>query len=310
MSHNPLLLRLISSKLGDYKLKSGTNYAFKCPNCRKYNEKHAHKYKLEVDVVKETYNCWICGGEYNFRGKSIKSLFRKIDASNSDFNELDKFSNNRQIDDKSDKVRIQLPEEYMFLGDYPKKPYLSYLFNERGLTECDIYKYQIGFCTEGEYRNRVIIPSFDRNGIINNFASRAIMETKYPHRKQYNSDENVINFELYTNFSEPVIICEGSFDAISIGDNAIPLFGKNISNKLMERIMEDDVPSIYLCLDKDAIKYSIKIAEKMLNLGKKVHLVELNGKDPNKIGHEKVRELINSTPILNESEIIRLKFKN
>ena len=56
------------------------------------------------------------------------------------------------------------------------------------------------------------------------------------------------------NWNVPIVLCEGAFDAISIKRNAIPLFGKNISKKLMQKLVTSEVKKVYLALDKDAIK--------------------------------------------------------
>jgi len=305
---NPLILVELSKHLGDYYHKSDENYAFKCPSCKIHYPQHAHKYKLEIDLTTECYNCWVCGTNTMFRGKTFKSLYRKMGLTANDYGNIDKFMLNRPKLSSVSKNRVELPKEFKFLGDNSVKRFENYLFNERGLKEIDIYKYHLGFCESGLFSNRIIIPSFDKFGNVNNFASRSIEKTKYPHMKLKNADENVINFELLTNFSEPVIICEGGFDSITIGDNSIPLFGKIMSDALFERLVEEDVPSVYIALDKDALKSSIRLSEEFIRFGKKVFLVEMPKKDPNVIGKKQIREIIDNTVQLDKKELIRLKF--
>ena len=97
----------------------------------------------------------------------------------------------------------------------------------RGIRPADIVKYNIGYCEGGEYSNRIIIPSYDSEGVLNYFVSRAIYDgpMKYKNPKV---SKDVIGFDLFINWKEPIVLCEGVFDAITIRRNAIPLFGKTI----------------------------------------------------------------------------------
>ena len=98
------------------------------------------------------------------------------------------------------------------------------------------------------------------------------------------SSSNIIPFELFINWNLPLILCEGPFDAIAIKRNAIPLLGSNIQGSLMKKIVTSTVKKIYIALDSDAIKKSIKYAEEFINEGKEVYIVELQGKDPSEMG--------------------------
>ena len=46
---------------------------------------------------------------------------------------------------------------------------------KRGLDDIDIKKYKIGFCDDGVYQNRIIVPSYDENGVLNYFVGRSFM---------------------------------------------------------------------------------------------------------------------------------------
>jgi hypothetical protein len=45
---------------------------------------------------------------------------------------------------------------------------------------------------------------------------------------------------------------------------------------------------VYLALDKDALKEALNYSEKLVNMGKEVYLIELDGKDPSDLGFEKI----------------------
>jgi hypothetical protein len=182
---------------------------------------------------------------------------------------------------------------------------MFYLSN-RGITYEDILKYNIGYCDEGLYTNRVIIPSYDDNGQLNFFVGRDIFESKMKYRNSPTT-KDVIGFELFINWDEPIVLCEGPFDAIAIKRNAIPLFGKTIMRNLKKKIYENSVKKIYLALDEDAIIDSIKITEEFSKNEINVYLIKLLKKDPSEIGFKNFVYLINDTKKTTFSDLVKLK---
>ena len=118
---------------------------------------------------------------------------------------------------------------------------------------------------------------------------------------------DIIPFELFINWDLPIILCEGPFDAMAIKRNAIPLFGKNIQPSLMKKIVESKVEKIYIALDNDAIKQALKFCEQLLNVGKEVYFVELQGKDPSELGFENFTKLIQTVTPLTEYNLMEKK---
>jgi DNA primase len=106
-----------------------------------------------------------------------------------------------------------------------------------------------------------------------------------------------------------LILVEGIFDALTIKRNVIPLFGKDISETLMKKIVGSQVQKIYIALDNDALKQAIKHCETLLSYGKEVYLVELGGKDANEIGFENFLNSIEQTQPLNFSTLINKKIE-
>ena len=107
-------------------------------------------------------------------------------------------------------------------------------------------------------------------------------------------------------WTQPITIVEGAFDAISTKRNTIPLFGKKILSKLKSKIIEHRVQTIYLALDPDAIKDAIVEIEYFLNNGIEVKLVKLE-QDPNDTGFEGMRGKINETTSVDLFDLVSLK---
>ena len=177
----------------------------------------------------------------------------------------------------------------------------------RGITIFDIIRYRIGYAESGRYSGKIIIPSYDKQGVINYFVSRAYYSNDTQKHKNPNVSKDIIGFEMLINWAEPIILCEGSFDAIAIKRNAIPLFGKIIQTNLQKKIIQERVKDIYLCLDRDAMVKSLQIAEKFMSEGLNVYFVELGDEDASELGFEKISKIISDTTTLTFERLMELK---
>jgi DNA primase len=296
---NAALIVLLESVLGKGNSTSKGNYAFNCPLCTH------HKPKLEINLKtnakkENPWHCWICDS----KGKTIKSLLKAIKAPSNKLSELKLIIQPGSKEEYHPQEIMELPKEFIPLSDISTLGKLSQIqarhaiqfLQKRNITVEDIIKYNIGFCKEGKYDGRVIIPSYDDNGKINYYIAREY--TDLGSRKYKNppmSVKDVIGFELYINWKAPIILCEGIFDALTIKRNVIPLFGKVLHEKLMMKLVKSEVDRIYIALDSDAIKSALKHCETLMSYGKKVYLVEMDGKDANEIGYENFLNTIENT---------------
>jgi DNA primase len=309
---NTALLFLLESVLGKGQSTSKGNYAFKCPFCTH------HKNKMEISLRTTSkrenfWHCWVCGA----KGKTILNLFKKIKAPQDKINDLNVLIVPAKKEEHIDASQLELPKEYLSLSkpvedriaQIEAKHALKFL-KKRGITQDDIIKYNIGFCKEGKYEYRVIIPSYDENGRLNYFIAR---DYKEPSLQKYKnppaSAKDVIGFELYINWEAPIILVEGMFDALTIKRNVIPLFGKVIHGKLMEKLVKSSVNRIYIALDNDAKKDALKQAEMLMSYGKEVYFVEMEGKDANEIGFEQFLNTLEQTNPLNMQSLIEKKLQ-
>ena len=267
-----------------------------------------HKRKLQINIVTQKWHCWVS----NVGGRNFFQLFKKIGATREQFNELVELVGEPKFYKKKNKTKsktVNLPKEFKALwngGDgIVKRHALTYLY-KRGLSDNDILKHNIGYCDEGKYSNRIIIPSYDSDGQLNFFVGRDFYDSKLKYLNSFSS-KNVIGFDLFINWDEPIILCEGVFDAMSFKRNAIPLFGKTMSKKLNQKILQKKVKKIFLALDDDAQSDAIKISEKLMSEGIDVRKIDLKGGDPNDIGFKKLTKMIDSTRETNFSDLMKYK---
>jgi DNA primase len=283
---NHLLVEVVNKVLGQSKSTSNGNYAYHCPFCHHKKPKLEINFSMENSKGKNPWHCWTC----NERGNSLKTLFKKVNASSDLFLEIEKLGVTIQKSDNQPKSYIRLPEEFIPFSKLENKTIearhaLSYL-KKRGLSKEDIIKFNIGYCEQGKYQNMIIIPSYDKNGILNYFTARNFSSSS---SKKYSNppfSRDIIALESTINFDLPIILCEGMFDAIAIKRNVIPLLGKNIQSNLMKKLVESRVEKIYLALDQDAINATLSHCEMLLNEGKKVYIIDMDGKDPSEMGFE------------------------
>jgi DNA primase len=306
MNNQDLILGVLESVLGKGKQfpKTG-DYGFYCPLCNHKNP------KLIVNLNTGKYNCFTCHPAT--KGQTPLTLLKKIGAPSDKVLELKGYLGYLKKEDESVITTVSLPKEFISLLDnnntLEKRQALAYV-KSRGITESDIIKYNIGYCSNGRYRNRVIIPSYNKRGIANYFMARSF--EKNPSRKfdapTCNKAE-IIGLENTINWSVPIILCEGIFDAIAIKRNAIPLFGKTIPKAIMLKLAESQVKTVYLALDKDALKEALNYSEKLVNMGKEVYLIELDGKDPSDLGFEKITELLHNARPMTFSDFLLKKMQ-
>lgn len=307
---------LLESVLGEGKHTGKGNVAFYCPFC------HHPRRKLEVQLntnenSENPWHCWTCPDSNSTKGKTIHSLFTKLKVSKEKFYELKMLIKPVFVEKKPQKA-LTLPEEFISLSSLDSLEKTDFIFANRALSflkkrkikEVDIIKYNIGFCNEGIYKDRIIIPSYDSNGVLNYFVARDYTDTlPYKYLNPPIEAKNVIGFELYINWKAPIILVEGIFDALTIKRNVIPLFGKMIHNILMKKIVTSEVQKIYIALDRDAIKKSIKYCEELLKYGKEVYLVEIEGKDVNEVGYNKFLNTLENTSPLTFQSLVETKLK-
>ena len=267
-----------------------------------------HKPKLQVNVKNGKWHCWVSGQG----GHNLFQLLKKVKASKKEFGELKELSDDfsfEYVPTKQQNKDVKLPEEYKPMWVKSNSPIykhaLKYL-KSRNISEDDMIKYSIGYCEEGLYSNRIIIPSYDEEGKLNFFVGRDIFDSKLKYRNSP-TPKDIIGFELFVNWKEPILLVEGALDAISTKINSIPLFGKTIMNNLKRKILEKKVKTLYVALDNDAVKDSMKIVEELMNEGIKVHMIKMTEKDPNDIGYEKFTDIKNLTNETSFRELMKYK---
>ena len=280
------LIQLLEEFLGEPRKHYTTKgqVSFDCPSCSAMKGvEFDGKGNLEVNYDMGVYNCWSCAETHGTKGK-IYNLFKNFAdrellrrfvggkfTFTGDYYTAKEFVPKKEV--------LKLPSEYFQLVGKQNyrdfKPAFSYLYG-RGITDEMIEKYQIGFCLGGKYQNRVVIPSFDKEGDLNYFVTRSI--SKYTKKYKYLNPEvdktEIIFNENLINWDKAIFLVEGAFDHIVI-PNSIPLLGKKLYDKLFSELYFKANNLIIIVLDPDAYEDSVKIFNK-LNAGRLRKKILLN----------------------------------
>jgi len=299
------LLGSLENILGKSGKRARDNYAFHCPFC------NHRKPKLEINLLtddegKNYWECWVCKA----RGRTIHSLLKQLGTPKPEAQEVLKYVKKGPKYEYSTENTVELPEDFQPLysasiTSVTANKIRKYL-NRRGVSEKDLIKYNIGYTNKGEYTGRIIIPSYSDSNKLNYFTGRTYENSFFKYKNPVAS-KDIVFFENLINWNQPIILCEGVFDAIAIRRNAVPLLGKSLSPSLLKKIITSKSQDIYIALDLDAQKEALAIAENLLSLGKRVFFIQLNQKDPSEIGFEAFTRLLQQAKELDLTGLMTYK---
>lgn len=249
-----------------------TDLQINCPFCD-----HDYKQHLHISLVKNAIHCFKCGygGSWvNFvmtilgcsYAEAIQELY-VVPKIREDISEVVYEQLTKKPIEQSSSHKLKLPVDFQLLKESnsaPAKQVMRYL-NNRGFAKEDWEFYNFGICT-ATHPFRVIIPVED--GYYQARAITSWMQPKYlnPKTEARHFIFNSAALELY----DEVVICEGVFNAMTVGKNAIAIIGKELPLEKLQRLVDSKVKGFIVALDYDAEKHAVKIADSLYRAGKSV----------------------------------------
>ena len=267
--------------LGPYR-STGDELLFRCPKC------NHHKNKLSVNLNKNVFKCWIC----DYRSNNIARLVRRFGnpQQKTTWSELTGQIDIGQFEsiieslfpetEEEIPITVELPNEFVSLANKDNsalsikaKNYLK----SRGITDDDILFWKIGFCPSGEYKGRIIIPSFNEGGDCNFFIARTYTGDWRKYMNPKSSKSKIIFNELYVDWEEDLILTEGIFDAIVAGKNSVPILGSSLKeqSRLFRSIILNYTP-VFVALDQDAQEKAAILIESLIKYGAEVYKIVIS----------------------------------
>ena len=254
----------------EYK-RSGDEYQLVgfCPFCGAYKPKDTRVYFNPKKNVGICHHC-----------SKVFSLVNYVSALHG-INQLE--ANKIIKNEESGYIRteIQLEEPNIYipqnLVDISKSVEASDYCAIRGITQDLIERFGLKYIPDHEeYKGkvyyvgkRIYIPVLDQQGELRFWQARDITgkaKNKYLFPKGMDKSKCIYNLTGINVKSKYLIVCEGIMDVFGwtkANKLAVALFGKYMSNSQYELLLKNNIETIYVALDQDALNYSIDIQKRL-----------------------------------------------
>ena len=273
-----LIVEILEDVLGNSKkhYENKSQISFDCPVCSSIKGLDCGdgKGNLEVNYNHHVYKCWACSETYGTHG-TLNKLIRKYGNKTHLKQYQLVIPEDKRIVREKEKVVINgLPKEFTSLtidrNDSGYKQAIQYL-KKRNIGLDLIEKYNLGYANTGDYRGRIIFPSYDSDGNINYFLGRSYEKyTKLKYKNPEVSKMDIIFNEGKINWDSNIYLVEGVFDHITL-PNSIPMLGKVLNDLLFKKLIDCASAKVIIVLDNDAEKDAI-------NLYRRLNSTKLNGR--------------------------------
>ena len=236
--------------------ESDTEYRCRCP----WHKPDIHP-SLSVNKITGQYICFKGCSQGKF--SSLVKLLSGQTLLSSEI--LKKIISSRILDklEKQEKIckTIGVLKEMIYFEDdlikaSTKHKYWDYILNR--LKFETIIHFKLGYCKEGQYQNRIIIPIQTKNGI-EGFIARSIFDNLSSQRRYlYPSGIDISKLVFNLDFIEtsyPVILCESCFDAMTTWElgfkQVVAVFGANLSLHQISKLVDAGIKKLVLCFHND-----------------------------------------------------------
>jgi hypothetical protein len=318
--------------------RSGGNLVVTCPKCDK-----PKFWVLTVDRDDVPAGTWRCfAQECSDSGRTALSLVRRLEDCDT-FHALEliaKYQKGNQplidlrklVEDRlagevevwsDDDVKVDLPDEFVPVRADHRRRDLPAYFAERGIGPKKALRHGIGWCEDGYFRDRMVIP-VTREGEVAFFVARYMARRpplcrgpRLPCLRCGGSTEHKrLKKTLYPKGAKPgrylynydrarhcrvVRIVEGVLDAVHVGRSAVATFGTNLSQYQLELLMRTAAEEVVIMWDRDAVDKARELALRLSDLWR-VRVVELpDARDPDEHAIDDLLAMERASPVMDAS---------
>lgn len=278
-----------------------------CPSCGRTD-----KFGVQLHVGRT--NCFVCGYHEPplLVVKEIEGLV-DLPAVTSFLKAFEGITYSEPPAELLDEKPAALPKSFKnimtgdsFLANLARKQLRKRGFNIRKLA-----LHGVGYCTSGEYADRIIIPFYE-NGALVYFNARRIFalgsKFKNPGIEEFGVGKSLLIYNIDAlKIYRRVYIVESATNALTIGDPAIALGGKIISRYQLSKVLSSPVEECIILLDDDAWEYAVNLAL-ALTPYKKVKVIKMPpGQDVNKIGRPATMKLVKAGDFLEYKQLLKMQ---
>jgi hypothetical protein len=219
----------------------------------------------------------------------------------------------------AERADVSLPKEFKLIRDLDdnlREDLYAYL-DSRGISKRIVRRARIGYCAKGKFWGYIVFPVFDNGEVVYWQARRYKNRTP----KFWNPESSLKTDLVYRigKSTKPrrIILVESILNALTLEpihystrtDLVLALLGKTLSPIQMDKILcfERWVKEIVICLDPDAIRYAVGIAEQFVGRVPCTRVPIFPEKeDINSLGREKSWRIIWDAEVY--KDVNRMKF--
>jgi len=293
-------LKFLRRVFGNTKLQNnGVELNVRCPKCTPPTR--TDKLKMNIRLDKDLYHCWVC----DLKGRNLGRLIKMYDSS-AVKEYYDKFSNFRFEPIEVSEEPVELPSDFRLVMENlwdPEAGQIRQYCNSRGITDRLLWRYRIGYSGDFKFRRRAIMPSFDREGLLNYWTARSIDSSndfKYMNAKA-RKKEIIFNDIDIDWESDYLFIVEGPLDLVKCYYlNSTSILGSRISvdTLLFQEIIRNGM-DVILSFDPDAWKKQATSADLLCSYGANVYFANTNEGDIGDLNPKDVVKLYDSKVLYN-----------
>ena len=266
-----------------------------CPFCTNPPDSH---FNGGFDCLSPRFNCWRCGSHswYDALSKILGLPLNQISQLAKSYTFFSPEAGKKKT---AQATHIDLPG--FRLNEAEREYLMQRGFNPDYLTN----KYHIrGGGIAGDWSYRIIIPVY-YNRVLVSWTGRSVLSKEFikehniPRYKNLSIEQSVINpkeifFNLDHSMKEQVMLVEGPFDVIRMGDNCICSLGTSMTRE-QELFLKNRYKKIFICFDNEpsAQKKARKVGTNLAAIGMNVEVVNIcepfGKNDPGELTEEETR---------------------
>ena len=181
---------------------------------------------------------------------------------------------------------VALPDDFVPLPEVPKTAldlaFWRYVVG-RNVAPETIVDCGIGYCTQGLYRDCVVVPLWD-GPKLSGFVARNIKDRSYRYPKGFRREISMFNKDRLWD-DEPIVVVEGVFDALPHYPHTVAVLGK--PSREHKKLLASVRKRVYVMLDGDAKAESWSLATLLRVSGvDAIYVPVAPGTDPGDASHE------------------------
>ena len=257
-----------------------------CPYCGN------PKSNCEVNVDKLVFKCWACG-----TGGTIRGLFLDFGLPVGLLPDTPLGRRELLIIEREP---VTMPAEARELYGEPgplSEFAMRYLTEMRDMTPEEVFRYQVKYACEGQYKRRVIWPLYEGDELVYFVARRFMRNAGRPYDYPEHRRRSLTPIYTGTHNRLTMVLVEGVFEIPHVhrlGYSVMPLLGAELNPSQLNKIKRRNFKRYVVFLDRDAVQKSIRIARQLREERLDAYFVYSQGPDSDELPEDELEHILDN----------------